>query len=199
MQTFSSILEGFKNASRFLPETRSKTSPKKLATPEENSKLGSHRPNSRAPENWRHNVRVVACHPTRPRASHPWHAPHYRGISLTPDLSASHPTHQQRPCTTSKHEKGPSRVRAGTNTSASWRSPHETGRPGWSGTFSRRPSRPVSCGSVNGTRGDVSVCYYNRSCLYQYHLIQTLTFVLMPLHINAHEFRVKTSTVRAET
>ena len=153
------VLEGFKNRSRFRDETRSKTSPKKLATPEENSKLGSHRPNSRAPENWRHNVRVVACHPTRPRASHPWHAPHYRGISLTPDLSASHPTHQQHSCTTQKTPEGPFSRASWHDTSTSWHSLHETGRPGSreSGTFFRRPSRPVLCGSVNGTYGDVSV------------------------------------------
>ena len=40
-----------RNASRFRDETRSKNSPKKLAAPEGNSRLGSNCPNSKAPEN----------------------------------------------------------------------------------------------------------------------------------------------------
>ena len=51
MQTFSILLEGLKNTSRFRDETRSENSPKKLATPEGNGQLGSNCPNSKAPEN----------------------------------------------------------------------------------------------------------------------------------------------------
>ena len=50
VQTFPSVLEGFKNTSRFRDETRSNNSPKKLATPEGNSQLGSNCPNSKAPK-----------------------------------------------------------------------------------------------------------------------------------------------------
>ena len=49
--TFPNVLEGVKNTSRFRDETRSKHPPKKLATPEGNSQLGSNCPNSKAPEN----------------------------------------------------------------------------------------------------------------------------------------------------
>ena len=52
MQTCSSVLDRFQNASRFRNETKSKNSLKKLATPEENSQ-SSDCPNSKAPENYR--------------------------------------------------------------------------------------------------------------------------------------------------
>ena len=50
VQTFSNVLEGFKNASRFRDEIRSKDSLKKLATQEGNSHLGSNCRNSKDPE-----------------------------------------------------------------------------------------------------------------------------------------------------
>ena len=45
------MLEGIENASNFRNETRSKNSPKKLATPEENSQLDSDCQNPEAPKN----------------------------------------------------------------------------------------------------------------------------------------------------
>ena len=44
--------------SRFRDETRPKNSPKKLATPQGNSQLGSNWSNSKAPDNIRHQVNI---------------------------------------------------------------------------------------------------------------------------------------------
>jgi hypothetical protein len=51
VDTVPSPLEGFENASRFRHETRYKNSPRKLATQEGNSQIGSDCPNFKAPEN----------------------------------------------------------------------------------------------------------------------------------------------------
>ena len=51
MQTFTGVLEGFENTSRFRDETRSKNSPKQPVTLEGNSQLGLDCPNSKASEN----------------------------------------------------------------------------------------------------------------------------------------------------
>ena len=55
--------EKFKNGSRSLDETRSQNSPKKLATPEGNSQLGSNCPNYRGPR------KLIASSGASPNAS----------------------------------------------------------------------------------------------------------------------------------
>jgi hypothetical protein len=47
----SNTLEGFQNGTRLRDETRSKNSPKKLATPERNSQPGPNCPNAKDSEN----------------------------------------------------------------------------------------------------------------------------------------------------